>query len=202
MKLKNKLAIIMSVAMLAFAGVGYAAWTFTNEVSDSASVTGKATAAIEASGVRVVDGDDADISNLYIICDAPTGQEGLNDGNGIYWSTENSNDVSKKITTIKLIGSVNEHDEDILDFSTYTGHFSSTATSAINGTWVNVAATTALNQDVVSASKNADVEYVWTLPALSYADIPENVAEVDLLKAEVNAISLTFSFKFNVKSVA
>ena len=200
MKLRNKLAAIMVAAMLAFAGVGYAAWTFTKEVSDSATVVGKTTAAIEASGLRVTSGGN-DVESLYLICDAPEGETGLNDGNGIYWSTENSNDVSKKITSLTLIGSVNESDEDILDFATYNGHFSSTATSAISGSWVNIASTSALDQTVVSASKNANVEYVWTLPAVEYANIPTSVAEVDALQAEVAAISLTFAFKFNVASV-
>ena len=209
MKLRNKLSLITLVSMLAFAGVGFASWTFTKSINDSASVSGKATAAIEASGLAVKDGAGNDVSALYLICDAPTSAEltdagvtGLLPGYGIYWSTENSNDHSKAITTLTLVGSVLEHDEDILDFSTYTGHFASTATGAVAGTWVNIAASSALDTTVVSADKDDDVEYVWTLPAPSYADIPESVAEVDALKTEVNNINLTFSFTFNVASVA
>lgn len=202
MKLRNKLAIVSCLSSMAFVGAGFAAWAFTKSVSDSASAQGKATAAIEASGLSVQDGAGNDVATLYLICDAPAGQTGLIAGNGIYWSTENSNDPSKAITELKLVGSVVEHDEDILDFSTYTGHFASTATTAIDGTYVDIPATVALDANVVSASKDVDVEYVWTLPVPAYDTIPTDVAGVDALKAEVNAISLTFNFSFNVASVA
>jgi len=201
MKLRNKLAAITAAAMLAFAGAGFAAWTFTKSVSDSASIEGKVTAAIEASGLEVEDGNGNAVSSLYLICDAPSGETGLLAGNGIYWSTENSNDYSKKIESLTLIGSVNEDDNDILDFSTYVGHFSMTSVGATTGTWVNIAAAS-LDTTVTSVSKNADVEYVWTLPAVSYATVPTSVAEVNALETEVNALSLTFSFSFNVQSVA
>lgn len=201
MKLKNKLALITMASMLSFVGVGFASWAFTASVADSTSMAGKATASIEASGLRVTDGAGNDIDCLYLICDAPAGQDGLLAGNGIYWSKENSNDYSKRVTTVTLVGSVTEDDNDILDFSTYTGHFASTATSAVAGTWVGIEATVALDTTVVSAGKNADVSYVWTLPAPSYIDIPESVAEVNALQAEVNALDLTFSFTFNVSAV-
>jgi len=202
MKLRQKLAAITAAAMLAFAGIGFASWTFTKSVNDSATVVTEVTAAIEANELKVQDGAGHDVDSLYLICDAPSGEAGLVAGNGIYWSTENSNDHSKAITTLTLVGSVNEDDNDILDFSTYTGHFASTATAAVAGTWVNIAATTALDQDVVSTGKNTNVEYVWTLPAPSYAAVPTSVAEVNALQTEVAALSLTFSFTFNVKSVA
>ena len=202
MKLRNKLAAITAAAMLAFAGLGFASWTFTKSVNDSAPVSTEVTAAIEAHELHVQDGAGNEVNNLYLICDAPAGEAGLLDGHGIYWSTENSNDYSKKIESLTLVGSVTEDDNDIADFTTYTGHFASTATSAIAGTWVNIAATTALDQDVVSADRDDNVTYVWTLPAPSYAAIPTSVAEVNALQTEVSAISLTFSFTFNVKSVA
>lgn len=200
MKLRNKLGIITAISMLLFAGIGFASWTFTKSESESALVDDKVTAAIEASGLSVEDGSGNAVSSLYLICDAPSGQSGLVAGNGIYWSTQA--DGSDTISSLTLIGSVNEADEDILDFSTYTGHFASTATSAVSGTWVNIASTSALSQDVVSASKNADVSTSFTLPTPSYAQVPTSVAEVSLLQAEVSAISLTFSFEFNVVSVA
>ena len=202
MKLRNKLALVSSLASLSLVGTGFAAWAFTKSVNDSATTTAKATAAIEASGLSVKDASGNDVGALYLICDAPSGQAGLVAGNGIYWSTEDSNDHSKAITTLRLVGSVTEHDEDIVDFSTYVGHFASTATSAIDGEYVDIPATSALDVTVASESKNGDVEYVWTLPVPAYDSIPTNVAEVDLLKAEVGAIDLSFGFTFNVVSVA
>ena len=201
MKLRNKIAAITAAAMLAFTGVGFAAWTFTKELNSNAQIETKVTAAIEAKDLKVKAGTQ-EVTKLYLICDAPSDGTGLVAGNGLYWSTENSNDVSKKVESLTLVGSVNEADHDITDITKYVGHFASTATSAVSGTWVNIAATTALNQDVTSTSKNSDVEYVWNLPAVSYAKVPTSVAEVTALQTEVAALSLTFAFTFNVKSIA
>ncbi len=201
MKLRNKLAIISGAATLAFVGVGFAAWGFTKTVDADVDVEPKVTAAIEASNLAVEDGAGNAVSALYLICDAPAGEEGLLDGNGIYWSTENSNDVSKKITSLTLVGSVNEVDHDIADITKYDGHFASTALSAVSGTYVNIAAAAALDETVQSTSKDADVEYVWDLPAVEYAQVPTSVAEVTAMQAEVAALSLTFSFTFNVSAL-
>ena len=51
MKLRNKIAAITAAAMLAFTGVGFAAWVFTKDVSSEAPVTSVVTAAIEAEEV-------------------------------------------------------------------------------------------------------------------------------------------------------
>ncbi len=197
MNLKGKIVLITVITIIAIVGVGFATWTFTNSVNESVSgITGEATAAIEAQGVQVKTADgSATVSALYIICDSPT------TGNGIYWSTTNdSTAYANRITQVKLIGSVNEDDNDILDFSTYVGNFSCSF-AAVNGTWVNIAAL-AVDHDETSLSKNADVEYVVNLPALSYAAVPADVSEVNALETEVNALSLTITFSFEVKSVA
>ena len=123
MNLKNKLAVITATAMLAFVGTGFAAWTFTKSVNaDVASITGKVTAAIEAKELKVQDGSGNDVAGLYLICDAPAGQTDLLAGEGIYWSTKNDTTAkANKITSLKLIGSVNEDDNDIADITTYDG---------------------------------------------------------------------------------
>ena len=98
--------------------------------------------------------------------------------------------------------SVNEDDNDFVDFTKYTGTFTSSITGMpASTTWINIASFATINEDVESTSKNAPVEYNYTLPALSYKDVPENVAEVDELETEVNAISITITFSFKVKSV-
>lgn len=199
MKLRNKIAAITAAAMLAFTGVGFAAWTFTKSVSDNTIVETKVTAAIEAKELKVEDGAGNAVSSLYLICDAPTGQAGLLPGEGIYWSTQA--DGSDKITSLTLIGSVNEDDNDIADITTYDGHFASTATSAVTGTYVSIAATTALDATVTSADASSDVTTTFTLPAVSYVTVPTSVAEVNALQTEVAAISLTFAFTFNVADI-
>ncbi len=199
MNLKNKLAVITATAMLAFVGTGFAAWTFTKSVNDSASISGKVTAAIEAKELKVQDGSGNDVSALYLICDAPSGQTGLLPGEGIHWSTKA--DGSDTITALTLIGSVNEDDNDIADISTYEGHFAIADVAAVSGTYVNIAAVSSWEANVTSTSQDADVQTTFTLPVVSYAKIPASVAEVNELETEVHALSLTFSFTFNVASV-
>ena len=202
MNSKSRLALIAVMAIMILIGAGFATWAFTTSVNEEVSgISGAVTAAIEANNVEVttVDGS-ATISTLYIICDAPSGQEGLVAGNGIYWSTTNdSTAYANRITQVKLIGSITEDDNDILDFTNYIGNFSCSF-SAVAGTWVNVAALS-VDHDETSATKTANVEYVVNLPAVSYADIPENVSEVNALETEVNALNLTLTFSFKVKSV-
>ena len=200
MKLKSKITLITLATIIALVGVGYASWTFTNQVSDTAAINGTVTAAIEASNLRVEDGSGNEVTALYLICDAPSGQAGLVAGNGIYWATDAAGENA--ITTLTLIGIVNEADNDRVDFTTYTGVFGSTATAAYSGTYVNIAATTALDEEEESANKNANVSTTFTLPAVSYKAVPGNVTQVEALQAEVAALTLTFSFTFNVVSVA
>ena len=192
MNLKGKIVIITLVAIVALVGVGFATFTFTNTVNDSAAISGNVAAAIEAQSVEVKNGN-ADVTNLYIICSSQA-------ANGIYWST--TADGSVQITQLKLVGSVNEDDNDFVDFTKYTGTFTSSVTGAPESTtWINIASFAALNEDVESTSKNANVECIYQLPALSYKQVPNTVAQVNSLETEVEAISITITFTFSVKSV-
>ncbi len=194
MNLKGKIVIITLVAIVALVGVGFATFTFTNSVNDSAAISGNVAAAIEAQSVEVKNAEGtADVTNLYIICSSQA-------ANGIYWST--TADGSNQITQVKLIGSVNEDDNDFVDFTKYTGTFTSSVTGAPESTtWINIASFTTLNKDAESTSKNAPVECYYTLPALSYKQVPNSVAQVNLLETEVEAINITITFNFSVKSV-
>ena len=197
MNLKGKIVIITLVAIVALVGVGFATFTFTNSVNDSAAISGNVAAAIEAQSVQVKNADGTeDVTNLYIICASQA-------EDGIYWSTTNdSTAAAHKITQLRLVGSVNEDDNDIVDFTKYTGTFTSSITGVPDSTtWINIASFTTLNVDVESTSKNADVVYNYTLPALSYKAVPGNVTQVNALETEVNAISITIQFTFTVKSV-
>lgn len=193
MKLRNKLAAITATAMLAFAGVGFASWAFTKQVSQDAPVTGVVTAAIEANDVS------ADPDTFYLICDAPSGQSGLVAGNGIYWSDTAENDGSV-LSSITLTGTVTQNDENLLDFSKYKGKFVITA-EALDTTYVDIAAVNLTTDLITVDSKNGDCEYEYTLPALSYATVPTSVAQVSAMNAELAAATIKFTVKFNVESV-
>ena len=193
MKLRNKLGMITAAAMLAFAGVGFATWTFTKQVEVEAPVTGVVTAAIEANDVS------ADPDEFYLICDAPAGQSGLVAGNGIYWSDTAANDGSV-LSSINLTGTVTENDEDLLDFSKYKGKFVITA-AAVDTTYVDIAAVNLTTDLITVNSKNGNCEYTYNLPALSYAAVPTSVAQVSAMQAELAALTIKFTVKFNVESV-
>lgn len=192
MKLRNKIAAITAAAVLAFTGVGFAAWTFTKSVSTDANVTGVVTAAIEAENV------EANPNTFYLICDAPTGQTGLVAGNGIYWSDTEANDGSK-LSTITLTGHVNQKNEDKLDFSGYKGKFVITA-DAVDTKYVDIAAVDK-TETVDVATPNGDCVLEYTLPSLTYAKIPSNVDEVTEMQGELAALTIKFTVKFNVESV-
>lgn len=76
MKLRNKLAAITAAAMLAFTGVGFAAWTFNNSVAQKQEVGTYVTSAINAKNVAL-SGD----TTVYLVLD----QEKP------YWSTAVNN---------------------------------------------------------------------------------------------------------------
>ena len=193
MNLKKKMAVITAAAMLALTGVGFASWAFTQQVSEEAPVTGVVTAAIEANNVS------ADPANFYLICDAPSGEAGLVAGNGIYWSDTAENDGSV-LTSINLTGTVNENDENLLDFSKYKGKFVITA-EALDTTYVDIAAVNLTTDLITVNSKNGNCEYEYVLPSLSYATVPANVAQVTAMNNELAAATIKFTVKFNVESV-
>ena len=196
MNLRNKIVIITLIAIVALMGVGYATWTFTTAQTEDVNISSAAYAAIEANNVQVKTADgNTDVTTLYIICDQPS-------GHGIYWSTTNdATAYDNMITQVKLIGVVNEDDNDYLDFEKYTGNFSCSYAGVSTLTYVDVPAF-ALNQDVESESANANVTYNYTLPALTYKTTPANVAQVNAMLDEVNALSIQITFSFSVKSVA
>lgn len=156
MKLRNKLAVITAAAMLAFTGVGFASWAFTNSVqTQDMAGTPQITCAVELNDdfklYRDVGGDDnaandVQVPNLYLICDAPaTGLNAL-PGNGVYWSTANdatayANRIDGAEVYIK--GSINYDEYDIDDLVSVTVTFTAGANYALaNGTYVEFAAAT------------------------------------------------------------
>lgn len=196
MKLRNKLTAITAAAMLAFTGVGFAAWTFTNSVTAPAQTIGSGvTAAIQAESVSV------DATTLYLICDAPSGVSGLTAGNDIYWSTSKENDTNKAVSSVKLTGKVTEDGEDIVDFNKYTGHFTMTFTAPSSNTYVTFAESNT-SADVVVNSTNGNCEYTYTLPKPSYTNTSlfTNVAAVTAMKDSLTGMAFTFTF--NVASVS
>ena len=196
MSLKTTIVIIALIAIVSLVGVGFATWTFTTPTDGDVGVTAGAYAAIEADNVEVTTADGlTTIDTLYIICDQPS------TGHGIFWSTTNdSTAFANQITQIKLIGSVNEDDNDILDFIKYTGTFTCSFDGDDTLTYFDVPAID-IDEDVTSTGKDTTVEYLYTLPSLTYKDTPESVDEVNEMLTAVNDLSITITFSFKVKEV-
>ena len=186
MKLKNKMAVVTAAASLAFVGVGFASWAFTNAVqSQDMPGTPEITCAVESNDnfrlYRDIANDndasnDVQISNLYLICDAPA--SGLNalPGNGVYWSTANdATAYANKIdgAEVYIKGTLNYDGYDIDDLTSVTVTFAVGTDYALNnGTYVEFGAASIPAAVTVSGAALVDEAEVksakFALPAPSY----------------------------------
>lgn len=187
MKLRNKLAVITAAAMLAFVGVGFASWAFTNSVQTQ-DVDGlpQITCAVELNSdfklYQDVGNDDnaandIEVPDLYLICDAPAAGAGLNalPGNGVYWSTANdatayANRISGSEVYIK--GTLNYDGYDIDDLVSVTVTFTAGDNYALaNGTYVEFgaatlpAAVTVSGNDLVDGAEVKSAKFALPVPS-------------------------------------
>ena len=184
MKLRNKLAIITAASMLAFAGIGYAAWTFNNSVAQEAQESAYVTSAISAKNV-VLSGN----TTVYLVLD----QEKP------YWSAAVNNGskpvelANGKITVAPDYDLQNQNDG---------ASWTWTLTSAINvdsaiSTYVNVSGfdTVAKTGTVTAAGAETITPVDYDLPALSYtASKPANYADYQTMLSAVGSAHITFTF--------
>ena len=92
MKLRNKLAAITAAAMLAFTGVGFAAWVFNNTATVAPSATNEITTAVELTGLTNTTGA------FKLVLDQPR-KAGYNEqGKDVHWE----NASGETITSITL----------------------------------------------------------------------------------------------------
>lgn len=175
MKLRRTLFIITLFAMLAFIGIGFAAWTFTNEVEQGtdSEATPKIVCAIELNDDFELynAANDTVISSLYLICDAPA--SGLNTlaGHGVYWSSVNTAAAwANKIDNVYIKGTLNYNAYDIAEVASVTVTFEVGTNYALtNGTYVTFADATLPADKVVNVANNAVVQSVnFSLPVPSY----------------------------------
>jgi len=184
MKLRNKLAAITAAAMLAFAGVGFASWTFQNTVSTpEISVVDEVAVAVEMDSTFNLKAypnnsytEGTEITALYLICDAPTPGAGNNylEGNGVYWSTsatgKDGSGNKLEITDLYLLGKLEYNAEDgVWPLTSVTVTFTVDNNLATNN-YINFDNTLVIGDDVVitPVTDAAEVAYVLPLPAVSY----------------------------------
>ena len=186
MTLKNKISAITAAAMLAFAGVGYAAWTFNNGVAQTAQENAYVTSAINAKNV-VLSGN----TTVYLVLDQAKP----------YWSTAVSNGSKPvelengKITVTPSYDLQNQNDGASW---TYTLTSAITVDAAI-ATYVNVTGFDTVDKTgTIHAASGETIEAVdYDLPALAYtASKPADYAAYQTMLSAVATAHITFTFNF------
>ena len=208
MKLRNKIAAITAAAMLAFTGVGFAAWTFTKTIEANTTATSKVTCGIEANNLSVYNGSvessSIEIENIYVVFDAPTTADGNRKaGEGIFYCTDLANPSATKIKTktLKLVGQI-DHIENDLHYNDIVEEveFRVTETNSIPAAQVSFSAGSIADsvQDVVVDDN--EYEAIYTLPKLDYVAAPTTLAELTAFGAAVSGKTISLVFTFGIKA--
>lgn len=176
MRLRLKLFTITLLAMLAFIGIGFAAWTFVSERAlDDTPVSDKVAVAVELNDdFKLYNAaNDSEITALYLICDAPTvATSDYLAGEGVYWSTSanGKDDLGNKlaVTNVYIKGSLNYNAEDgVWPISKVEVTFSADAFS-VTSDYVNFGALTAPAVQQYNVT-SADIQSAnFALPSVSY----------------------------------
>ena len=201
MKLRNKIATITAAAMLAFTGVGFAAWTFTNTVQDSATATGNVTCAIESKEVKVYNGD-AEIENIYLVFDAPETAAGdRKAGDGIFYCSDITDAENTKITKLTLKGEIT-HEQESLHYKDNAEKvlFQVVETNNLPSAHVTFTAGSLVSaeQNIVAGTTLYETDY--NLPTYAYVSAPTDVAGVNALYSALNGRTLVLSFSFGIEA--
>ena len=185
MTLKNKIAAITAASMVAFVGIGFAAWTFNNSVAQTAQESAYATSAINAKNVTV-SGNKV----VYLVLDqekpywseaVDTGSKPVELANGKITVTpdydlQNQNDGASWTYTISGQMTV---DAAISNYVSATGFGSS---DTLTGT------ITAAGGETIAAVD-------FDLPALAYtANKPTNYTDYQTMLSAVSSAHITFTF--------
>lgn len=187
MKLRNKLAAITAAAMLAFTGVGFAAWTFNNSDAQTQNVSTYVTSAIEAKNVEV-----SGNTTVYLVLDQAKP----------YWSTAvNTGSKPIELTDGKITVTPKYEVIDQNDGASWTWTVSSNmnVASAIS-TYVTVgsfAASSAETGTITAASGNDQIAAIdYNLPTLSYVEAqkPTSLESYNAMVSALNSSVITFTF--------
>lgn len=189
MKLRNKLAAITAAAMLAFTGIGFAAWTFDASKESTHTAEGYVTSAINAESVTV-EADD-----FYLVFD----QEKP------YW-TKDIETGSKPVEitasdTISVTPSFSSNWNQ--DGASWNWALTATVTpAAAISTYINFGSLTTsdtVSGTITEASHAAISAVAYNLPTVSYtASKPDNYASYLSMFGDVEDAVVTFTFTFTL----
>ena len=201
MKLRNKIAAITAAAMLAFTGVGFAAWTFTKTVEDSVTATSKVTCGIESNNLKIYNGD-TEIENIYVVFDAPTTATGdRKAGEGIFYCSDITSPSTTKITTLKLVGQI-DHIKNDLHYGDAAEKVEFKVAEKNNIPVEQVSFRAGSIADSVQDVVVDDNEYeaIYTLPTLDYVAAPTTLAELKAFDTAVSGKTISLVFTFGIKA--
>ena len=185
MTLKNKIAAITAASMVAFVGIGFAAWTFNNSVAQTAQESAYATSAIEANNVSL-----SGNTTVYLVLDQ----------DHPYWSTAVNNGskpvelANGKITVTPSYSLQNQNDG-----ASWTWTLTSAiAVDANIATYVNVTGfDTVAKTGTVTAGGGANqiAAQDYDLPALAYtASKPASYTAYQEMLSAIASAHITFTF--------
>jgi len=189
MKLRNKIAAITTAAMLAFTGVGFAAWTFNNSESASVVPTGYVTSAMDLTNLEVT----APTEDLYIVFDQ----------DHPYWSIDTiraGHKPAEYTGGLTLVASLEGEDQS--DGAHWTGSFTQCAFDGTNLASYLTFGALATPADVNILPTDTSKTFNIVLPTLSYKDNkPATKAAYDTMLSAVDGTTVTFSFTFEIAEV-
>lgn len=208
MKLRNKIAAITAAAMLAFTGVGFAAWVFNNtvETKEDASLTNSLHCAVELNDDLHLKLNGENISDIYLIFDAPqTGGTNLVDGGkGVFWAADAQGENPIEDGVLKLTGSLNYVENDIEDLATVTVTFKDNNSSFVGNNYVEFGDVDIPDAVVVTIAKGTDYESAdFDLPTVAYTAEIDEISSVEELShiADDIEISLGYSAKITARTL-
>ena len=184
MTLKNKIAAITAASMVAFVGIGFAAWTFNNSVAQEAQESAYATSAIEAKNVSL-----SGNTEVYLVLDQAKP----------YWSAAvDTGSKPVELANGKITVTPDYDLKDQNDDASWTYTLTSTITvdSAI-ATYVDVTGFDTQNKTgTITAAGDEGIAAVdYDLPALAYtASKPANYTEYQAMLTAVASAHITFTF--------
>ena len=184
MKLRNKISAITAVSMLAFVGIGFAAWTFNNSVAQEAEQDAYATSAIEAKNVTL-----SGNTEVYLVLD----QEKP------YWSVAvDTGSKPVELTNGKITVTPDYDLQNQNDGASWTYTLTSSITvDAAIATYVNVTGfdVTDKTGTITAAGDEGIAAVDYNLPALAYtASKPANYTEYQAMLTAVASAHITFTF--------
>lgn len=189
MKLRNKLAIITSTAMLAFVGVGFAAWTFNEGAEQRQEAGTYVTSAINGTNVEL-----SGNTSVFLVLDQAKP----------YWSVEvNNGSKPVELADGKITVTPKYELTDNNDGAKWTWTVTSNMVvdSAIS-TYVSVGEFKASGAETGTVTANGGLEQIsainYSLPTLSYtASKPTTYSDYTSMLSAVEGKVIEFTFNCN-----